>query len=118
MEDAEERSPDRCLPLVMAKKGTCWEILSTHHVRASWDGTSTPEAPGRRKPGLEWPGLGLPLSLRPRRARLFLKFHSSLKTPDGSNLMVRGPTNSLERRIETQDGIIETDWAHSTFIRT
>jgi len=38
-----------------------------------------------------------------------------LKTPDGWNLMVRGPTNSSKDGIVALDGIIETDWAHSTF---
>ena len=42
MEDAGKRFPYRCLPLVIANQYG-WEILSTHHVRASWDGTSTPE---------------------------------------------------------------------------
>jgi len=37
------------------------------------------------------------------------------KTPDGWNLMVRGPTNSPKDGITALDGIIETDWAHSTF---
>src|SRR5881227_1096539 len=37
------------------------------------------------------------------------------KTPAGWNLMVRGPTNSSKDGIAALDGIIETDWAHSTF---
>src|SRR5438105_15531572 len=43
MDDADERAPYRCLPLVIANQYG-WEILSTHHVRASWDGTSGPES--------------------------------------------------------------------------
>src|SRR4030095_11832116 len=42
MNDADERAPYRCLPLVIANQYG-WEILSTHHIRASWDGTSGPE---------------------------------------------------------------------------
>src|SRR6478735_1099408 len=41
MDDADKKSPYRCLPLVVANQYG-WEILSTHHVRASWDGTSKP----------------------------------------------------------------------------
>ena len=43
MEDADKKFPYRCLPLVIANQYG-WEILSTHHVRASWDGTSGPDA--------------------------------------------------------------------------
>src|SRR6187397_250867 len=42
MEDADKKSPYRCLPLVVANQYG-WEILSTHHLRAEWDGTSTYE---------------------------------------------------------------------------
>src|SRR5256714_15155683 len=39
MEAAEKKAPYRCLPLVVANQHG-WEILSTHHFRAPWDGTS------------------------------------------------------------------------------
>ena len=42
MEDADKKFPYRCLPLVIANQYG-WEILCTHHVRATWDGTSTPQ---------------------------------------------------------------------------
>lgn len=111
MEDAEERSPYRCLPLVMANQYG-WEILSTHHVRASWNGTSTPE--GLYVESLEGNGL---LHCRSHFGEgvLTFKIPFLFKTPDGWNLMVRGPTNSPKDGIVALDGIVETDWAHSTF---
>src|SRR6267378_4011084 len=42
MEDADKKFPYRCLPLVVANQYG-WEILSTHHIRAVWDGTPKPE---------------------------------------------------------------------------
>src|SRR5437762_11337668 len=39
MDNAYQKFPYRCLPLVVANQYGC-EILSTHHVRASWDGIS------------------------------------------------------------------------------
>src|SRR6266705_3085730 len=42
MDNAYQKFPYRCLPLVVANQYG-WEILSTHHVRASWDGTSKPK---------------------------------------------------------------------------
>ena len=55
----------------------------------------------------------LSLSLRRRR----VDFSNSIPFQDtrGWNLMVRGPTNSSKDGIVALDGIIETDWAHSTF---
>jgi uncharacterized protein DUF6065 len=51
-----------------------------------------------------------------RRAAFQIPF--LFKTPDSWNLMVRGPTNSPQDGIVALDGIIETDWAHSTFTMT
>jgi hypothetical protein len=111
MEDADIKFPYRCLPLVIANQYG-WEILSTHHVRASWDGTSKPE--------------GLYVESLYGNGRLYCHSHFGegvltfqipflFKTPDSWNLMVRGPTNSPKDGIIALDGIIETDWAHSTF---
>ena len=37
------------------------------------------------------------------------------RTPEGWNLMVRGPTNYPKDGIVGLDGVVETDWAHETF---
>src|SRR5438477_12319321 len=42
MDRASRKFPYRCLPLVVANQYG-WEILCTHHVRATWDGASTPQ---------------------------------------------------------------------------
>jgi len=92
MEDADKKFPYRCLPLVIANQYG-WEILSTHHVRASWDGTSAPDALHvetgglvRRKPIREWPP-ALPLSLRRRSA----DFSTSIPVQDTRWLESDGP---------------------------
>jgi hypothetical protein len=111
MDDADQRFPYRCLPLVMANQYG-WEILSTHHVRVSWDGTSTPE-------GLNIENLcgNGPLHCHSHFGEGVLTFQIPFlfKTPNGWNLMVRGPTNNPKDGIAALDGIIETDWAHATF---
>src|SRR6266571_7866733 len=111
MEDADKKFPYRCLPLVIANQYG-WEILSTHHVRASWDGTSKPE--GLYVENLYGDGR---LHCRSHFGEGVLTFQIPFlfKTPDGWNLMVRGPTNSPKDGIVALDGIIETDWAHATF---
>jgi uncharacterized protein DUF6065 len=111
MDRASRKFPYRCLPLVVANQYG-WEILSTHHVRASWDGTS--KAEGLHVENLCGDG---PLHCYSHFGEGVLTFQIPFlfKTPDGWNLMVRGPTNSPKDGIAALDGIIETDWAHSTF---
>ena len=111
MDNAYQKFPYRCLPLVVANQYG-WEILSTHHVRASWDGTS--KAKGLCVENLYGDG---PLHCHSHFGEGVLTFQIPFlfKTPDGWNLMVRGPTNSSKDGIAALDGIIETDWAHSTF---
>ena len=111
MDDADRKFPYRCLPLVVANQYG-WEILSTHHIRATWDGTSKPE--GLHVEHLYGDGR---LHWRSHFGEGVLTFQIPFlfRTPDGWNLMVRGPTNSPKDGIAALDGIIETDWAHSTF---
>lgn len=111
MDNAYRKFPYRCLPLVVANQYG-WEILSTHHVRASWDGTS--KAKGLCVEDLHGDG---PLHCHSHFGEGVLTFQIPFlfKTPNGWNLMVRGPTNSSKDGIAALDGIIETDWAHSTF---
>jgi Family of unknown function (DUF6065) len=111
MEDADKKFPYRCLPLVIANQYG-WEILSTHHVRATWDGTS--ELESLQVENLRGDG---PPHCRSHFGEGVLTFQIPFlfKTPAGWNLMVRGPTNSPKDGIVALDAIIETDWAHSTF---
>ncbi|HEU0210267.1 MAG TPA: DUF6065 family protein [Candidatus Udaeobacter sp.] len=111
MEDTDKKFSYRCLPLVIANQYG-WEILSTHHVRASWDGTPGPE--GLCVESLHGEGR-LHCHSHFGEGMLTFQIPFLFKTPDGWNLMVRGPTNSPKDGIVALDGIIETDWAHSTF---
>lgn len=111
MEDADKKFPYRCLPLVVANQYG-WEILSTHHFRAIWDGSSQPD--------------GLTVENLSGDGALFASSHFGVgvltfeipflfQTPEGWNLMVRGPTNNPKDGIVPLDGIVETDWTQSTF---
>ena len=111
MEDADKKFPYRCLPLVVANQYG-WEILSTHHVRAIWDGTSNPD--GLQVENLYGDG-ELHASSHFGEGVLTFQIPFLFKTPKGWNLMVRGPTNSPKDGIVPLDGIVETDWSHSTF---
>ena len=111
MEDADRKFPYRCLPLVVANQYG-WEILSTHHIRAVWDGTSG--ADGLSVENLSGDG---DLHASSHFGVGVLTFHVPFlfQTPRGWNLMVRGPTNNPKDGIVPLDGIVETDWTHSTF---
>lgn len=111
MDNATGGFPYRCLPLVIANQYG-WEILSTHHVRATWDGTSHRE--GLRVENISGDG---PLHCESHFGAGVLTFLIPFlfKTPEGWNLMVRGPTNNPKDGIAPLDGIVETDWSHATF---
>ncbi len=111
MDDAINKFPYRCLPLVIANQYG-WEILSTHHIRVRWDGTSAPE--GLTIENLCGDGL---LHAHSHFGSGIITFQIPFlfKTPDGWNLMVRGPMNNAKDGIAALDGVVETDWSHSTF---
>jgi hypothetical protein len=111
MDDADKRSPYRCLPLVVANQYG-WEILSTHHIRAVWDGSS--RADGLLVENLSGDGF-LHASSHFGAGILTFQIPFLFQTPVGWNLMVRGPTNSPKDGIVPLDGIVETDWTQSTF---
>jgi len=111
MEDADKKSPYRCLPLVVANQYG-WEILSTHHFRAIWDGTSRPD--GLTVENLSGDGV-LFASSHFGAGVLTFEIPYLFQTPEGWNLMVRGPTNNPKDGIVPLDGIVETDWTPSTF---
>src|SRR2546423_8947679 len=111
MEDADRKFPYRCLPLVVANQYG-WEILSTHHLRAVWDGTSTAE--GLSVENLSGDGV-LYASSHFGAGVLTFEIPFVFQPPDGWNLMVRGPTNNPKDGIVPLDGIVETDWTQATF---
>src|SRR5882672_9222312 len=106
MEDADKKFPYRCLPLVIANQYG-WEILSTHHVRASWNGSS-----GRDGVGIENLSGDGPLHVHSHFGLGVITFQIPFlfKTPDGWNLMVRAPMNRPKDGIVGLDGVVETDW--------
>jgi hypothetical protein len=101
----------RCLPLVIANQYG-WEILSTHHLRARWDGSS-----GRDGVVIEHLSGDGPVHAHAHFGLGVLTFQVPFlfKTPPGWNLMVRGPMNRPKDGIVGLDGVVETDWSHSTF---
>src|SRR5262249_491141 len=90
MDDADQKAPYRCLPLVMANQYG-WEILSTHHFRARWNGTSKPD--GIYIENLCGDGV-LHCQSHFGEGVLTFQLPFIFKTPEGWKLMVRGPMNN------------------------
>ncbi|HEX4638354.1 MAG TPA: DUF6065 family protein [Chthoniobacterales bacterium] len=101
----------RCLPLVIANQYG-WEILSTHHIRASWNGSS-----GREGVVIENLSGDGPLQTHAHFGLGVITFQIPFlfQTPPGWNLMVRGPMNRPKDGIVGLDGVVEADWSHATF---
>ena len=111
MDATPNRFAYRCLPMLIANQAG-WYVLTEHGVSASWDGTerieglkveyTAGEAPF---PALSTFGSGI----------LTWTLPYLFRTPPGYNLLVRGPANWPKDGVAPLEGIVETDWAESTF---
>ncbi len=110
MDNAQQRHPYRCLPLVIANQSG-WVLRSTAGFRAYWYG-------GSNKEDVELQFDGAPDN------RIVSHFGSGVitfsvpylfRTPPGINLWVKGPSNMIKDGIQPLEGVVETDWIASTF---
>jgi len=111
MQKTIDHFANRCLPLRIANQ--CgWFILNDIDVTAVWNGADHPG--------------GLQITTAAGSKPEHVKSHFGygiltwtipylFRTPPGYNLYVRGPSNSPKDGICALDGVIETDWAVSTF---
>ncbi len=111
MDELDQRYAYRCLPLVMANQFG-WEVLGTHHVSVTWDGSRAFDALRVKDLGGDGPvywhshfGSGI----------LTFGVPFLFKTSPNWNLFVRGPTNYAKDGIVPLDGVVETDWSHAPF---
>jgi Family of unknown function (DUF6065) len=104
--------PNRCLPMLIANQSG-WELRNPCAFTATWMGGDESMgvmiAPDRRDPGQLLPfshfGHGI------------LTWHLPMlfRTAPGYNLLVRGPANYPKDAVSPLEGIVETDWATSSF---
>jgi hypothetical protein len=105
---------NRCLPMRLANQHG-WFILNNQSIEVTWNGgphTSdlkvdyvTPLQQARRPSVLSHFGYGL----------LTWRVPFVFRTPPGYNLYVRGPANWCKEGACPLDGIVEADWAVTTF---
>lgn len=110
MNSTRERFANRCLPLLMANQAG-WVVVNDAPVRARWNGGAGPDA-------VEFDYAARSL-FRPTshfgHGIITWSLPFLFRTPPGFNLLVRGPVNDPKDGIAALEGIVETDWAPSTF---
>ena len=111
MDAAQDRWPNRCLPLRMANEGG-WLILNDAGFEVSWNERQDVA-------GLEIK----PLGETPSKFAVSMFGYGILtwdipflfRTSPGYNLLVRGPSNEFRDGAQAMEGLVETDWAEATF---
>ena len=105
------RFANRCLPLMIANQAG-WFVLNSHPLRVTWNG-------GDDRSDLEIESLDgerwYPASSHFGSGILTFNLPFLFRTSPGYNLQVRGPTNWPKDGVYPLEGIVETDWAVSTF---
>jgi hypothetical protein len=103
---------NRCLPLLIANQSG-WELRNPSGFSATWMGgnglADLMIVPDRRGPGQFLPASNFGYGI--------LTWHLPMlfRTPAGYDLLVRGPANHPKDAISPLEGIVETDWASSSF---
>jgi hypothetical protein len=112
MNATNERSANRCLPLLVANESG-WALMNPLTFTATWSGADHPDAVS-----IEW--------AEPVPDRHPVESHFGygvitwtvpylFRTPPGWNLLARGPANWPRDGISALEGVVETDWAVATF---
>jgi hypothetical protein len=115
MDEAPNRAPYRCLPLVVANTSG-WELLVPSPIKATWNG-------GPRQSDLV---IESPFTLPPNTHRPFANSHFGVgvltfypgylfRTPPGWDLWVSGPPNTLKHGVQALSGVVETSWSAHPF---
>ena len=102
----------RCLPLLIANQSG-WELRNPSAFTATWMGGNNVGdltiVPDTRAAGQFLPGSNFGYGI--------LTWHLPMlfRTPPGYDLLVRGPANHPKDAVSALEGIVETDWASSSF---
>ena len=104
--------PNRCLPMLIANQSG-WVLRNRCAFTATWVGQED-DVDVRIVPDQRDTAQFLPLS---HFGNGILTWHLPMlfRTPAGYNLLVRGPANYPKDAVSPLEGIVETDWASSSF---
>lgn len=127
MDAASTGFPYACLPMAIANQGG-WFVLAPHGCIAEWNGgvrsadilVTIPDPPPLPKvatAGGSWSKAPPGISVQSAVGHGILTWTLSyvFRTPPGWNMLCRGPANWVKDGIAPLEGLIETDWAVSSF---
>ena len=110
MSAAAQRFPYRCLPLNIANQHG-WVLTCPVSFRAYWYGGAHP-----KDVEIAFDGPADPCIVGHFGAGVVtFSLPYLFRTPPGVNLWVKGPSNWIKDGVQPLEGIVETDWATSTF---
>lgn len=110
MDSAHQRHPYRCLPLNIANQNG-WVLSCPTDFRVYWYGGPNPSDLEVRFDGTVDPCVSSHFG----SGVLTFSLPYLFRTPPGINLWAKGPSNYIRDGIQALEGVIETDWATSTF---
>src|SRR4051794_26898335 len=113
MNATDERSANRCLPLLMANEAG-WAIRNPRTFTATWEGGDHPN-----RTSLAYED-GMPPAAGGAESHfgygvITFSVSALFRTSPGWNLLARGPANLPKDGVSPLEGIVETDWAVATF---
>ena len=112
MDEANNRWPNRCLPLLVANESG-WVLLNPVAFQATWDGAPSPAGIsidfGDADPR------PLPVSSHFGHGIVTFGIPYIFRTSPGWNLLARGPANWPKEGIAPLEGLVETDWSFANF---
>ena len=112
MDNAQDRWPNRCLPLLVANQAG-WVLLNPVAFTATWTGDDHP-ASLTIDFGSESPR-PLPVSSHFGHGVITWGIPFIFRTSPGYNLLARGPANLPKDGVAALEGLVETDWAFANF---
>ncbi len=110
MDATSQRFAYRCLPLNIANQNG-WLITSPCSFDLYWYGGPDKSDIQLRFHGTVEPSVTTHFGF----GVLTFSLPYLFRTPPGINLWVKGPSNSIKDGIQALEGVVETDWAFSTF---
>jgi len=110
MDNAHVRHPYRCLPLNIANQNG-WVLKCPVDFKAYWYGGAGPKDVEIRFDGHP----DSCISSHFGSGVVTFSIPYLFRTPVGCNLWVKGPSNWIRDGIQALEGVVEADWASSTF---
>ena len=111
MDATDGRFAYRCLPMLIANQAG-WFLLNERPFKARWNGARDPS-------GLEirylTEGAGGRVTSHFGEGIITWHIPYLFRTPEGYNLLVRGPANWPKDAAYPLEGLVESDWSPATF---